>query len=534
MTPVEYNTSTGRWENAGDGKNVTISSATETFYLQEGTYKINESAPPTGYAAISSELYLTVSKEGEFSLFDSAGNEVDAQIAELDSGSKRILTMYDNPTRTVTLSKMVEGGSEEGFSFKITVYNESDGRLGNYVIGTVNGANLTTNNIGEATVTLSNGESVDLKIPHGSKLTVEEAQDSRYEASYVWNNGTSVDNRIFGSEPVIITADGMLTYTNTPSSQKLRIHKIGNDAEAGLAGAKFDLTAAGVDGFVDMTGMISLDSTTVPANLGYLQGNDGTDTTLFLLPAGTYTLSETTAPTYYDGLLSNVTLTVTAEGITMSKNNNNDTVELSEPDDGVYTLTVTNTRKKATVKVVKNVVGTDADKEKNYSFSQSGLTGEQTFKLRGSDNESTVDTAENEKVFANVPYGTVVCITEADTYTDFDTTIAISNENPAVTIDRLTTGNVTVDSDVVTITYTNTRNKQPIKVFKYETGTTPETPLAGAVFSLAGPEGTGISYSGLTTNDDGYLKMGKELFSNFRSIMKPIRWRKRKHLMVIL
>ena len=26
------------------------------------------------------------------------------------------------------------------------------------------------------------------------------------------------------------------------------------------------------------------------------------------------------------------------------------------------------------------------------------------------------------------------------------------------------------------------------------------------MFSLAGPEGTGISYSGLTTNDDGYLE----------------------------
>lgn len=117
-----------------------------------------------------------------------------------------------------------------------------------------------------------------------------------------------------------------------------------------------------------------------------------------------------------------------------------------------------------------------------------------------------MDTVENEKVFANVPYGTVFCITEADTYTDFDTTIAISNENPTVTTSRLTTGNVTVDSDVVTITYTNTRNKQPIKVFKYETGTTPENPLADAVFSLTGPEGTGISYSGLTTNDDGYLE----------------------------
>ena len=68
---------------------------------------------------------------------------------------------------------------------------------------------------------------------------------------------------------------------------------------------------------------------------------------------------------------------------------------------------------------------------------------------------------------------------------------------------------MTVDSEVVTITYTNTRNNQPIKVFKYETGTTPEHPLANAVFSLTGPEGSGISYTGLTTNADGYLVNGE-------------------------
>ena len=86
--------------------------------------------------------------------------------------------------------------------------------------------------------------------------------------------------------------------------------------------------------------------------------------------------------------------------------------------------------------------------------------------------------------------------------------IEISNENPAITTNRLETGNVTVDSDV-TITFTNTRNNQPIKVFKFETGTTPEKPLANAVFSLTGPEGTGISYTGLTTNADGYLVNGE-------------------------
>ena len=115
---------------------------------------------------------------------------------------------------------------------------------------------------------------------------------------------------------------------------------------------------------------------------------------------------------------------------------------------------------------------------------------------------------ENQKVFENIPYGTVFSISEADTYTDFNTTIVISNEDLAVTNPRLFTGDVTVDSDVI-ITYRNTRNNQPIRVYKYETGTSPENPLADAVFSLTGPEGTDISYTNLTTNSDGYLINGE-------------------------
>ena len=44
------------------------------------------------------------------------------------------------------------------------------------------------------------------------------------------------------------------------------LHKIGDDAASGLAGAKFDLTVTtGADGFNDLTGITSLDGTAVPA-----------------------------------------------------------------------------------------------------------------------------------------------------------------------------------------------------------------------------------------------------------------------------
>ena len=419
-----------------------------------------------------------------------------------------VYAVWEINTYTVTVKKVVDGetAADKEFSFAASAggdYSIPDGDTGFQLV-----------NGGEKTFT---------EVPYGTVLTFTETPASGYSIQSVDAKQTTrpdktpleeadyIDLGGADDNPYTIKGDTVITYTNEKAKeQKLRIHKIGDDAASGLAGAKFNLTAApGTDGFDKLTGITSLDGTSVPADLGYLLGNDSADTTLFLLPVGTYTLSETDAPDYYDGLSGDVTLTVTSEGITMSKGDDSDDVELSEPDQGVYTLTVSNIRKLGTVTVIKNVVGTDADKEKTYSFTQTGLTGEATFDLRGSDNQTTEGILENQTVFENVPFGTVFSITEANTYTDFDTTIMISNEDLAVTTTRLATGNVTVDSEVVTITYTNTRNNQPIKVFKYETGTTPEHPLANAVFSLTGPEGSGISYTGLTTNADGYLVNGE-------------------------
>ena len=320
---------------------------------------------------------------------------------------------------------------------------------------------------------------------------------------------------------ITIPDDGdTVAFTNTLETRKLRIKKIGDDAPSGLAGATFSLTSSDDESF--MKEMTSLDGTANPDNLGYLPSGNETDGTLFTLPIGNYTLTETNPPEYYDAISGTVDLSVTSEGINITRVGTDEEapfegVEISEPDsDGTYILTVTNTRRKATVTIVKNVVGTDEDKDTEYSFSAAGLTEtEDTFSLHGRQLPDTVEegdvpTQENKKVYTEIPYGTVFSVTENSTSTsqDFDTTIAISNEESPVTTARLTTGDVTVDGDV-TITYTNTRINQPIKVFKFETGTTPEKPLANAVFSLTGPEGTGISYSGLTTNADGYLVNGE-------------------------
>ena len=354
MTPVEYNTATGRWENAGDGKNVTIRSATETLYLQEGTYKITESAVPAGYAAINSELYLTVSKEGAFSLFDSAGKAVDAQIAELDSASKRILTMYDNPIRTVTLSKTVDATDTEGtFSFKVTVF-DSDGstRLRNTVIAAQNGADVSTNSIGEATVTLSHDENVALKIPNGCRLTVEESANVKYEASYVWNNQDSVEGNTFGTTPEEITADGTLAYTNKLAAVQVVLKKVGVNntdetaAETGLSGAKFTV-------YTTETGETVAQDADGEDLSGKTSDGDGIFFSGGLLP-GKYYLEETVVPGGYNAPLGRFELevisaesepTIKASWITGDPAHSAGSVNSSTDDEmgeTIYTVTVRN------------------------------------------------------------------------------------------------------------------------------------------------------------------------------------------------
>ena len=183
-------------------------------------------------------------------------------------------------------------------------------------------------------------------------------------------------------------------------------------------------------------------------------------------------------------------VTVSASGVTVpieGQEGYNANVSVSSPDeDGVYTINVINPRERHTVTIIKNVTGTDADKDAQYSFTATGLTDtEETFQLYGrqlpeSLTEDQTPTQPNTKVYENVPFGTVFSIAEANTYTDFDTAIVISNNGSESNVTGIATGNVTVEGDV-TITYTNTKKTQPVKILKVNEGS---VALADAVFSL--------------------------------------------------
>ena len=433
---------------------------------------------------------------------------------------------------TVTVKKIVDGDSEgKTFSFTAATTSES------YTILEDDTSFLLADG----------GEKPFLEVPYGTVLTFLETPASGFSIQSVDAKQTTLPDKtaledaayidLGGAEGKAYTIKGntVITYTNEKAKeQKLRIHKIGDDAAEGLAGASFSLTSSDADGFNDKTGLVSMDNT-VPANLGYLPSGE-TDNTVFTIPIGTYTLAETTAPQYYDSIAGAVTLSVTGEGISITSVGDDaeapfEGVDISRSDtDGVYTLTVTNTRKKANVTVIKNVTGTDADKDAQYSFTATGLTAEEdAFSLYGQHKDAAGTTPEqkNTKVYEDISHGTLISVAESDEYSDFTTTITATyidsdGATQTITLDperdnKLSIGEITVNGDV-TITYTNTRNKQPVAIYKTGIGDD-ETITTGATFALykaseynddtltANDGATVVAYG--TTNERGILIFDK-------------------------
>lgn len=213
--PVEFNSSTDRWETAGAEITIEINQSTVTRKLQEGTYRITEITAPEDYAKLGAELYLTVRKDASFSLFAANGTAISTSVAELseDSTTHRqiILTIYDNPIRKITLKKQVadEKNTQKAFIFTVTVFDHEGRWAGNYDIGDAG----TTNNIGQVSLSLVRDQTIDLLIPHGYQLKVEEASEIMYSAEYQWDSDNPVPGNSTDQKEIL--ANGNLTFINT-------------------------------------------------------------------------------------------------------------------------------------------------------------------------------------------------------------------------------------------------------------------------------------------------------------------------------
>lgn len=457
-------------------------------------------------------------------------------------------------TYTVTVKKIVDGETATDKSFKFSVTADES-----YTISDE-----------DASFSLVNGgEKIFAEVPYGTELTFAETPASGYSIQSVEAKQTSRPDKteLEKAEYITLTAaDGkpytikgktVITYINEKAKeQKLRIKKIGEDTEGvGLAGAKFDLKAAEgttIEGFTDLTDRMSMDGETVPAKKGYLPGNDSTDDTLFTLPIGAYSLTETKAPAYYDGISGGITLSVTGEGISVTSVGDDyaspfDKVEISEPDaDGVYTLTVTNTRKKADFTVEKIVDGLDTDKTTPFKFTVTyTVPGEEavseTFNLTHDPVTTTDPTTQSTKIISQLPYGTVIKVSETAN-DDFTTTAKSyikrtdsdggeSSEYQEVPDSytpgtEITIGGASYDSNDIKVTFTNTRNRQPVSIWKTDLN---HNTLTGASFALYKAEdyddATGKPMDGKTpvipstaVNENGILALGSLTVGQYKLV----------------
>lgn len=245
---------------------------------------------------------------------------------------------------------------------------------------------------------------------------------------------------------------------------------------------------------------------------------DGNPIDLGGLGIGTYKLEESDSPTNYDkaddvffqiykdtdGSLK--ARLVDSDGNVLSDQS---AISSTQGTDGlIYTITVQDTLKKAKVKVIKNVEGSESDQSKEFEFTITGVSASAVTKKLVGDT-----TADNHSVtYEDITYGTSITVEEtADD--SFTTTYSVNGaEATTGTSTTFEVNDETVNEDgVAEVVFTNTRSSQLIRVFKYETGTNPEKALDGAEFSLTGPQGSGIAYTG-TTATDGYLVCdGKKL-----------------------
>lgn len=290
-----------------------------------GTYTLSETEGPEGYSA-SSKSWLVVVSAQENSL------EATATITEIQSGVSESGDGSEAPDPDDPNNAGAPGGGDPDTStiirtdinkFRATddksplqsfkIVKESSTNASQKLTGVSFTLKGTSNNpvygdISETKQTDENGKITFKEIPEGEYILTENAPPSGYMA-------TDNDYKVtVTSENVSIkTADGKTltqenqsyVITNQPNTEKLgnlKVKKTDSITKAPLSAASFTLT-----GTSDSGETISMQAET-----------DGTDGDLLFknIPKGTYTLTETDAPSGYTRTTSTKTVTINPSDIT--------------------------------------------------------------------------------------------------------------------------------------------------------------------------------------------------------------------------
>lgn len=243
-----------------------------------------------------------------------------------DRSSQHLVARFDPLGHALAFSKTVTGyGGDTSRYFRVVVSVSGARANANYIVEGTAAGDITLENTtvtnptvltadangnASATFYVTNGNNVHiLNLPAGSVYSVEEGD---YSSLGYTTTGNAANQAL--------AADTQVAIVNAREGMSLTLHKVSLTAEdMGLSGAEFSLTNADGQTF-----------TLTSADDGY--------TTSDFLSAGTYTVSETVAPSGYTLINVPVTLSVTDGSITLTSAQDKHW-QLDQAEDGSITLT---------------------------------------------------------------------------------------------------------------------------------------------------------------------------------------------------